>query len=117
MTKSVSAAARVRLAEAELATAERALIESSRPWRWRLRRHRSALILCGGFASGLALTFFPTRWWARIGSFAGATAATAARSTFTPAIVGAVVARLRRANGADTASAQSSAANKLHDHA
>jgi hypothetical protein len=88
----------VRMAEAELASAERALVASARPWRSRMRRHRSALILCSGFASGLALTFFPTRWWARIGALAGSTAATAARSAFTPAIITAVLAHFRRSN-------------------
>ena len=104
--KRVSAAARVSLAETELACAERALVESARPWRTRLRKHRNALILGGGFAGGLALTFFPPRWWARIGAFAGATAATAARSAFTPAIVGAVMAQFRRDSVANSASAQ-----------
>ena len=93
-----TAAARVRQAEANLVSAEHALIRSARPWRWRLREHRTTLILCSGFASGLALTFFPPRWWARIGAFAGATAATAARSAFTPSIVGAVLAHARRGN-------------------
>ena len=94
--KPESATARVRRAETELASAERDLLASATPWRWRLRRHRSALILCGGFASGLALTFFPPRWWARIGAAAGSTAATAARSAFTPAIIGAVLGHFRR---------------------
>jgi hypothetical protein len=107
--KRVSATTRVRLAEANLACAERALVESARPWRVHLRKHRSALILVGGFASGLALTFFPPRWWARIGAFAGATAATAARSAFTPAIVGAVMAQFRRDHGADSTPAQAAA--------
>jgi hypothetical protein len=107
--KRMSAATRVRLAEANLACAERALIQSAQPWRVRLRKHRNALILGGGFASGLALTFLPPRWWARIGAFAGASAATAARSAFTPAIVGAVMAQFRRGDGANSASARAAA--------
>jgi hypothetical protein len=107
--KSASAATRVRLAEAELSRSERALVESARPWRVRLRKHRNALILGGGFASGLALTFLPPRWWARIGAFAGATAATVARSALTPAIVGAAMAQFRH-NDASSASAQAAAA-------
>ena len=106
--KRISAVTRVRMAEAELACAERALVASAQPWRWRLQRHRSALILCGGFASGLALTFFPPRWWARIGAFAGSTAATVARSAFTPAVMGAVIAHFRRGDGSSEI-AQSSA--------
>jgi hypothetical protein len=98
--KIASAAARVRMAEANLVSAERALVASARPWRWRMQRHRSALLLCGGFASGLALTFFPRPWWARIGAFAGAAAATAARSAFTPGIIGALLAHIRRGNDA-----------------
>jgi len=105
--KSANAAARVRAAEAEVASAKRALIASARPWRWRMQRHRGALIVCGGFVSGLALTFFPPRWWARMGAFAGATAATAARSAFTPAVIAAVVAHYRR-NGASETAPQSS---------
>jgi hypothetical protein len=108
MKNSIGTAARVRQAEANLASAEHALIQSAGPWRWRLRRHRNALILCGGFVSGLALTFFPPRWWARIGAFAGATAATAARSALTPAIVGAVLAHVRRDDGASDTSARPS---------
>jgi hypothetical protein len=96
--KRTSPMKRVRMAEAELASAERALVASAQPWRLRMRRHRSALILCGGFASGLALTFFPPRWWARIGAFAGSSAATAARSAFTPAVITAVLAHFRRGN-------------------
>ena len=103
--KSASAATQVRLAETELSRAEHALVESARPWRVRLRKHRNALILGSGFVSGLALTFLPPRWWARIGACAGATAATAARSALTPAIVGAVMGQFRH-NGASDASAQ-----------
>jgi hypothetical protein len=106
--KNVSAATRVRLAEAQLTHAEQVLADSARPWRVRLHKHRNVLILGGGFASGLALTFLPPRWWARIGAAAGATAATVARSALTPAIVGAVVAQFRR-NGASSASAQAAA--------
>lgn len=103
--KIAGATARVRRAEAALVSAECALVASARPWRWRMQRHRSALILWGGFASGLALTYFPPPWWARIASFAGATAATAARSAFTPAIIGALLTHVRRGNGAgETAS-------------
>ena len=96
------------MAEAELASAENALVASAQPWRRRLRRHRGALILCGGFASGLALTFFPPRWWARIGAFAGSTAAIAARSAFTPAIIGAVLAHFRRDDAAGETASQAS---------
>ena len=106
--KRVGAAARVRLAEANLACAERALIESARPWRLRLSEHRNALLVGGGFASGWALTFFPSRWWARIGAFAGATAAAVARSAFTPTMVGAVMAQFRRGSGASSTSSQAS---------
>lgn len=99
--KRPSAAARVRLAQAELAVAQRELAKTARPWRQRLQRHRKAVILMSGFASGLALTLLPPRWWARIGSAAGATAAGAARSAFTPAVVGAVISRLRRGDDAN----------------
>jgi hypothetical protein len=97
-TKRTSAAARVRQAQAELALAERELAKSARPWRRRLQRHRSALVLFGGFTSGLALTLFPPHWWARIGAAVGATAAGAARSALTPAVVGAVLSRMRRSD-------------------
>jgi hypothetical protein len=99
--KITGAPARVRMAEARLASAERALIVSTRLWRWRLRRHRGALIVGGGFVSGLVLTFFPPRWWARVGAFAGATAATAARSALTPAIIGTVLAHFRHDDDSD----------------
>jgi hypothetical protein len=98
MKDASAAAVRVRVAQAELAAAERELARSARPWQLRLQRHRNALVLCGGFVSGLALTFLPTRWWARFGAGVGATAAVAARSTLTPALIGALLAKVRRSS-------------------
>jgi len=104
--KRISAAARVRQARAELAVAERELVKSARPWWRRLHRHRRVLILFGGFASGLALALFPSRWWARIGATVGATAAGIARSALTPAIVGAVLSHTRRSDNVSRTPAQ-----------
>jgi hypothetical protein len=92
----------VRQAQAELALAELQLAKSTWPLRRDLHRHRNALILFGGFATGLALTFLPPRWWARIGAAVGATAAGLARSALTPAVVGAVLARVQRSDASAT---------------
>lgn len=96
MKRKASAAARVSAARADLAIAESALEKSARSWRLRIHRHREALVLFGGFASGLALTLLPPRWWARLGAIVGATAAGAARASLTPVIVGVALAQVRR---------------------
>jgi hypothetical protein len=90
-----SAQERVRNAEAELAVAENNLQRSARPLRAQLQHHRSATLLLGGFATGVALTLLPTRWWGRIGAVAGTLSAAAARSLLTPAFMGAAFAKLR----------------------
>ena len=94
MKPQATAIARVRLAEAELATAEREFMKSALPWRQRLHRHRNALNLASGFAAGLALTLLPSRWWAGVGAAVGKTAASSARSPLAPAILGAVLSHL-----------------------
>ena len=71
MKPHTSALARIRLAEAELATAEHEFMKSALPWRQRLHRHRNALNLASGFAAGLALTLLPSRGWAGVGVVAG----------------------------------------------
>ncbi|MDR3386080.1 MAG: hypothetical protein P4L92_03435 [Rudaea sp.] len=98
--KRITAVARVRQAEAELAAAERELERSALPWRRRLQRHRGAVTIFGGFVGGLALTLLPSRWWARVGALVGASAAGIARSALTPALIGAVVSQIR--HGGDT---------------
>ena len=105
--KRTSPAARVRRAQAELAAAECELRNSLKPWRQRLQRHGGAIVLCSGFVSGAALAFLPPRWWARVGAVLGATAASAARSALTPALIGAALSRMRRSDPATQTSAQS----------
>ena len=97
--KRTRSAARVRAAQAQLAAAEHELAGSVRPWWRRIHRHRGALAACGGLGSGLALTLLPPRWWARFGAVLGATAAHMARSSLTPALIGAALAQLRRGDG------------------
>lgn len=93
--KQTSPATQVRAARIQLESAERQLANSARPWKQRLREHRQALALAGGFTSGLALVVLPARWWARAGAVAGRAAAGAARSVLTPMLLGAAVAWLR----------------------
>lgn len=93
--KQTSPATQVRVARIQLESAERELVKSVRPWRDRLRKHRQALALAGGFTGGLALVVLPARWWARAGAVAGSAAAGAARSVLTPMLLGAAVAWLR----------------------
>ena len=100
------ARARVAAAEAELAAAETNLAHTVQPWHAKLRRHRTALLLTGGFATGLAVVLIPTRWWGRIGALAGSIAGTvgaaAAKSFVTPAVMGAALARKKSAGDGDT---------------
>ena len=103
--KRASPAKRVREARTQLEAAERELTLSVRPWRERLRKHRQALALFGGFASGLALVVLPARWWARAGAAAGGAAASAARSVLTPMLLGAVLAWVRPNPKVDAAAA------------
>jgi len=98
VTRAGTAAARVRQAQAELALAEFELAKSTTSLRHDLDRHRNSLVLFGGFATGLALTFLPPGWWARIGATVGATAAGLARSALTPAVIGALLARVQRSD-------------------
>lgn len=96
MKRKQSAAARVHLAQAELAAAECELTKSAQPWRRHLQKHRSTLTLVSGFATGLALAIFPPRWWASAGAAVGAIAASTARSALTPVIIGAVLSQALR---------------------
>lgn len=104
-----SASERVREAEAELARAEGNLERSATPLRSQLDHHRSAAILIGGFATGVALTLLPTRWWGRIGAAFGTAfgtlGAAAARSLLTPAFMGAAVAKMHGKKGSAAAGA------------
>jgi len=76
-------AQRQRLAAAEQAAlaAQRGLLSSWQPWRETLRAHRTAALLGGGFAAGLALTLLPLRWWSHTGAWVFRFAARAARQS------------------------------------
>lgn len=100
MKPQTSAIARMHLAQAELATAEREFMKSALPWRQRLHRHRNAINLASGFVAGLALTLLPSRWWAGVGAALGKTAASSARSPLAPAIIGAVLSQLLQSESA-----------------
>lgn len=93
--KPTSAAARVRVAQAELAAAEISLEKNALPLQQRWRKDRGALAIFGGFTGGLALALLPPRWWGRVGAVVGATAAAAARSALTPVVVGAMLSQAR----------------------
>jgi hypothetical protein len=97
----MSAAARVSKAQAELALAERDLVENTLPWQRRLQRNRSGIALISGFSAGLALALLPSRWWAGLGATLGTTAASTARSGLAPVIVGAVLSHLLRSADAN----------------
>ena len=99
LRKRASPAARVRAAQVHLAAAEQELAASAQPWWRRIRRHRGAIAAVGGLSSGMALTLLPPRWWARFGAALGTAAALMARSSLTPALIGAALAQLRRGDG------------------
>jgi hypothetical protein len=84
---------RIRLAEAELDAAHAALARDTDPIRTSFRRHRGAWIVGGGLVGGFALSWLPTRLWARVGAIVGGGAALAARSMLTPMIAGALMSR------------------------
>lgn len=104
--ESKGARARVQAAQAELSMAETNLAHTVQPWRVKLREHRTAFVLAGGFATGLAVALLPTRWWGRIGALAGSVAGTvvaaAAKSFVTPAVMGAALARKKPAQSGPT---------------
>jgi hypothetical protein len=93
MTAARTAKTRIRTARAELALARSEVRRDLEPWREAFNRHRTAWIVAGGFAGGLALAWLPTRLWAKVGAVAGSGAAMAARSLLTPMIAGALLAR------------------------
>lgn len=93
MTTARTAKTRIRTAQAELAVAQKGIKRDLEPWREAFNRRRTAWIVAGGFAGGLALAWLPRRLWATIGSMAGSGAALAARSLLTPMIAGALIAR------------------------
>jgi len=101
-----NARARVEAAQAELTAAETTLAHTVEPWRAKLTEHRTALVLAGGLATGLAVALLPTRWWGRIGALAGSIAGTlgaaAAKSFVTPAVMGAALARKKAAGDGST---------------
>jgi hypothetical protein len=94
--KRVTPANRVRLARLRVAAAENELAQSALPWRQSLRKHQSAVAICGGFTSGLALAMLPPSYWGRFGATLGATAAWVARSALAPPLIGALLSQLRR---------------------
>jgi hypothetical protein len=96
--KPSSAQARVGEAQIKLAIAELQLEKSSRPLRARLRAHRAAVIVVGGFTSGLALSLLPVRWWGHIGSALAKIAAGVARSALAPTLAGAAMAQVKSAS-------------------
>ena len=61
-----------------------------------INHDRNTLVIVGGVASGLALALCPPRWWARVGSVVGGTAAGIARSALAPMLIGAALSQLRR---------------------
>jgi len=70
---------RLVTAERDAIAAQRALRANLQPWRQTLDAHRTAALLGGGFASGLALALLPIRWWSRAGALAFRLAAHTAR--------------------------------------
>ena len=106
-----SAKARLRAAQSETAAAAAALRDDAAALKAWLARHRTALIVSGGFAAGFALSSLPRRLWSGVGAFAAGTAAAVARSLLTPMLAGAVLAR-RTNSGAAPARANGAAASQ-----
>jgi len=92
----------VRAAQTDVALAGARLERDWKPWRAHWRKHRAALVVTGGLASGAALGLLPVRWWGGIGAVLGRLAAFVARSSLMPALTGAALARLRGTSGPDT---------------
>lgn len=96
--KAPTAQERVMLAQAELDAAHAALARDTFPLKSSLRKHRGAWIVGGGVVSGFALSFLPTRLWARIGAVVGGGSAMLARSMITPMIAGALMSLQQRSD-------------------
>ena len=102
-TRSRSAKARLRAARSEAQVAAVRVRRDGHAFWNRFEEHRVAWLVAGGFASGLALSSLPRRFWAHIGGFAAAGAAVIARSMLAPMIAGALVAKQRQGGGEDAA--------------
>lgn len=109
MTTARMAKIRMRKATSELAAARSGIERDLEPWREAFNRRRTAWIVAGGFAGGMALAWLPPRLWGRIGAVAGRSAALVARSLLTPMIAGALLAR--KQPPASVAEQQSAAAD------
>lgn len=92
--KRENASQRVRRAQRELSVAQECLESNVDAWQAWTRKRRLAIAAGSGFASGIALTLLPTRWWARIGALTAESAAVAARSLLLPFLVGAVLGKI-----------------------
>jgi hypothetical protein len=103
--KRITPANRVRQARIRVTQAENELVQSALPWRQTLRKHQSAVAICGGFTSGLALALLPPSYWGRFGAAFGATAAWVARSALAPPLIGALLSQLRSSGEAAKAAA------------
>jgi hypothetical protein len=84
---------RMRKATSELDAARSGIERDLAPWRAAFNRRRTAWIVAGVFAGGMALAWIPPWVWAGIGAVAGRSAALVARSLLTPMIAGALLAR------------------------
>lgn len=93
MSARKDAKARMRAAQRDLESAQRALHADLVPVRAWLRRHRNALIVAGGAVSGLAVAALSPRRWSRVRSVFGGSAATLARSFLMPILTSAILSR------------------------
>ncbi len=80
----------VKRARIALNNAEVALHENTTSWQQFFKRHRTGIVLGGGFLAGVAFTVFPPKVWARIGSVVGGSAAWLVQSPLSPSLFGAL---------------------------
>ncbi len=90
-----SAQRKVRDARVALEQAEVALQANCYLWKRNFEKHRSAVILGGGFLAGIAFTALPPRIWAKLGAAIGGGTAWLARSPFSATLAGTLFGLVR----------------------
>jgi hypothetical protein len=108
-TRKRTASARLRSAQADVVAARAALDHAASPWRAVARRHRSALIIGGGFVGGLAAGALPRSAWRTLRSGVAIATTALAKSVLMPLIAGTLFAR--RHSDAEETQATSGEAN------
>jgi len=97
MSRRTNPQLRAALAQDRLEAARSKFRHVAAPWRAVFARHRTAWLVAGGFAGGLAVSMLPRGFWSKFGRLLGSTGAVVARAMFVPALARALAERDRDA--------------------